>query len=78
MSKSAIRKLGGSHVLVVPPAFLRQAGLTAGSTVELSIRGDTLTVKPGRAPPLEELVKATPKRSRVDGWDEMPAAGEEW
>lgn len=78
MSKAAIRKLGGSHFVVVPPVFLKQTGLTAGSTVELVVRGDTLTVKPDRAPGLDELIKATPKRARVPGWDEMPAAGAEW
>jgi antitoxin component of MazEF toxin-antitoxin module len=78
MTKAAIRKLGGSHFVVVPPAFLKQAGLSAGSTVDVSVRGDTLTVKPDKAPSLEELVKATPKKARVPGWDEMPAIGGEW
>jgi antitoxin ChpS len=78
MSKAAIRKLGGSHVVVVPPTFLKQAGLSAGSTVDVSVRGDTLTVKPDKAPSLEELIKATPKKARVAGWDEMPAVGGEW
>lgn len=78
MSKGAIRKLGGSHVVVVPPAFLKQTGLTAGSGVELAVRGDTLTVKPDRAPGLEELIKATPRKARLPGWDEMQPAGAEW
>ncbi len=81
MSKAAIRKLGGSHVVVVPPAYIKQTGLTAGAAVELTVRGDTLTVKPNpdrnRAPSLEALIKATPKAARVKGWDEMPSAGVE-
>jgi antitoxin component of MazEF toxin-antitoxin module len=78
MSKAVIRKLGGSHFVVIPPTFLKQTGLTAGSTVEVAIRGDTLTVKPDRAPSLEELIKGTPRHARVAGWDEMPPAGAEW
>lgn len=81
MSKAAIRKLGGSHVIVVPPTYLRQTGLSAGATVDLTVRGDTLTVKPdsdhNHAPSLEALIKTTPKTARVKGWDEMPSAGAE-
>lgn len=77
MSKAAIRKLGGSHVVVVPPTFLKQTGLKAGSPVDVSIHGDTLTVKPDRTPGLAELIKATPRKARVEGWDEMPPAGAE-
>lgn len=78
MSKAAIRKLGGSHFVVVPPTFMKQAGLRAGSTVEVSVRGDTLTVKPDRAPSLEDLIEETPKEARVPGWDDMPPVGAEW
>ena len=78
MSKAAIRKLGGSHFVIVPPTFLKQTGLTAGSTVEVAVRGDTLTIKPDRAPSLEDLIKATPKPARVPGWDEMPPVGAEF
>lgn len=77
MTKAAIRKLGGSHVVVVPPAYLKQTGLNAGSSVELSVRGDTLVMKPRRAPSLEQLIKSTPKGSRVPGWDEITPAGTE-
>lgn len=78
MGTVALRRSGGSLILAVPAAFAAQNHLVAGCQVAWKIEGDALVIKPARKKPtLAELIAATPKDARADGWDEMPAAGDE-
>jgi antitoxin ChpS len=81
MSTSSLRKAGGSVMVTVPPAYLKQHGLSAGDLVEVEVRGDRLTVMPAKAKVrLSDILKAVPKDAaamRADGWDEMPPVGHE-
>jgi antitoxin component of MazEF toxin-antitoxin module len=78
MGTVALRRSGGSLILAVPAAFAAQNHLVAGCQLVWKIEGDALVVKPSRKKPtLAELIAATPKEARVEGWDEMAAAGNE-
>jgi antitoxin ChpS len=79
MFTAALRRSGGSLIVTIPQAYVEQNHLDAGSRVALEIAGDELKLKPARQrPTLAELLTATPKGAeRVQGWDEMPAAGKE-
>lgn len=79
MFTAALRRSGGSLIVTIPQAYVEQNHLDAGSRVALEIAGDELKLKPARQrPKLSELLAATPKcAERVQGWDEMPAAGKE-
>jgi antitoxin component of MazEF toxin-antitoxin module len=80
MGTVALRRSGGSLILAVPAAFAAQNHLVAGCQLVWKIEGDALVVKPSRKKPtLAELIAATPKEARVEGWDEMAAVGnEQW
>lgn len=81
MSNAALRKAGGSVMVTLPPAYLKQHGLSAGSVVELKVSGRQLVVTPGtKRLTLTDILAAAPKnarKQRVVGWDEMPPAGGE-
>lgn len=81
MSSAALRKAGGSVMVTVPPAYLKQHGLSAGSVVELKVSGRQLVVTPGKKKlTLGDILAAVPKnarRQRAAGWDELPAVGNE-
>jgi len=46
MHTTNLRKVGGSVMLAVPPAFLDQLHLQAGATVGLAVEHGCLVVKP--------------------------------
>lgn len=81
MSTASLRKAGGSVMVTVPPLYLKQHGLTVGSVVELEIKGDKLTITPGRKKvTMGDILAAAPrnaKKLRAEGWDELPPAGNE-
>lgn len=81
MSRYSLRKAGGSVMVTIPPAYLKQNGLAAGSAVEVEERDDKLVITPARARvTLSDILKAAPKNARklrAAGWDEMPEAGNE-
>lgn len=83
MHTTSLRKVGGSVMLVVPPAFLDQLHLQAGVTVGLAIDRGCLVVKPNPRPhyTLDELLAqcdATAEISAEDReWLNAPAAGGE-
>jgi antitoxin component of MazEF toxin-antitoxin module len=81
MATTSLRRAGGSVTVVVPPAYLKQTGLTVGSAVELSVAGDRLMIRPaGRKLTLRDILAAAPKdarKQRVAGWDEMADVGRE-
>jgi antitoxin ChpS len=46
MHTTNLRKVGGSIMLAVPPAFLNQLHLQAGTTVGMIVSGDHLVIGP--------------------------------
>lgn len=81
MATVPLRKSGGSVTVTVPPLYLKETGVTAGSVVELEVRGDKLTLWPARKKvTLQDILDAAPKsasKMRAQGWDEMPPVGNE-
>lgn len=79
MVTAALRRSGGSLIVTIPQAYIEQNNLDAGNRVALEIAGDELKLKPAKKrPSLSELLAATPKGAeRAQGWDEMPATGNE-
>jgi antitoxin ChpS len=58
MLTTTLRKVGGSVMMVVPPAILDQLGLQAGASVAMAVDGERLIVEPPRKPryTLDELL----------------------
>ena len=81
MATAPLRKSGGSVTMTIPPLFLKETGLTVGSVVTVSVKGDKLTIAPARKKiTLAEIIAKAPKNAvamRVRGWDEMPSVGNE-
>lgn len=79
MLTASLRRSGGSMILTIPPTYVEQNHLEAGSKVLLEIAGQELRIKPVKPRrSLEELLAATPEGlHRVEAWDEMPAVGKE-
>lgn len=86
MHTTALRKVGGSTMMAVPPALLEQLDLQAGSAVGLSIDGGRLVVTPRPRPryALDELLAqcdahatATAKPDHDHDWLQSPATGRE-
>src|ERR1035437_8572270 len=79
MLNASLRRSGGSLIMTIPPSYVEQNHLDAGSRVFVEINGAELKVKPGRQHPnLSELLAAPPENlAPVAGWDEMPAVGTE-
>jgi antitoxin ChpS len=74
MHTTNLRKVGGSVMLVVPPAVLDMLHLQAGTTVGLVIDGGRLIVEPQRRPryTLEELL------AQCDPSAELTQEDREW
>ena len=81
MATAPLRKSGGSVTVTVPPLYLKETGLTAGSVVNLEMAGNKLTISPARKKiTLRDILAAAPRNAskmRVRGWDEMPPVGNE-
>jgi antitoxin ChpS len=83
MHKTNLRKVGGSIMLVVPPAFLDQLHLQAGSAVNLSIEEGRLVLTPNPRPryTLAELLAASdysqPPSAEEREWLDAPVVGGE-
>ena len=83
MHTTNLRKVGGSIMLVVPPAFLDQLHLQAGATVGVTVSGGHLVIDPNPRPryTLAELLAASdysqsqPTEERE--WVDAPAVGGE-
>ncbi len=79
MPRYSLRKAGGSVMVTVPPAYLKRHGLSVGSTVDMDMRGEKLTITPAKSKvSLAEILRSAPKDARslrATGWDEMPARG---
>ena len=79
MFNASLRRSGGSLIMTIPPAYVEQNHLDAGSRLFVEINGAELKIKTGRQrPKLSELLAATPDNlARVADWDDMPALGAE-
>ena len=85
MHTTSLRKVGGSIMLTVPPAFLDQLHLQAGATVGLIIDNGRLVVEPTartRYTLAELLAEAEaagvyPLPAEEREWIDAPAVGKE-
>jgi antitoxin ChpS len=76
MYTTNLRKVGGSVMLAVPPAFLDQLHLQAGVTVSLAVENGCLMVKsqPRAHVTLAELLV----EAKESGMYPLPAEKREW
>lgn len=74
MHTTSLRKVGGSVMLAVPPAFLDQLHLQAGVTVGLAVENGCLVVNPNPRPryTLGELL------AQCDAAAEWPEDDQAW
>ncbi len=74
MHTTNLRKVGGSVMLAIPPAFLDQLHLQAGATVGLAVDHGCLVVNPNPRPryTLDELL------AQCDASAEISAEDQEW
>ncbi len=83
MHTTSLRKVGGSVMLTVPPAFLDQLHLHAGATVGLLVDQGRLVIDPHPRPryTLAELLAASdysqPQPAEEREWVDAPAVGGE-
>lgn len=79
MLTASLRRSGGSLIVTIPQSYIEQNQLEAGALLCVEISGMELRLKP--ACPrrrLADLLAATPQGlHRVEGWDELPAVGNE-
>ena len=83
MLTTHLRKVGGSVMLAVPPAFLEQLNLKAGASVGLKVAEGNMVMQPLPKPSysLEELlapaVEAPVSAPHDREWLDTPAVGGE-
>ena len=83
MHTTNLRKVGGSVMLAVPPAFLDQLHLQAGATVGRAVDRGCLVVNPNPRPryTLTELLAVSeysqPQPAAEREWVDAPAVGDE-
>jgi antitoxin ChpS len=87
MLTTKLRKVGGSVMVVVPPAVLDQLQLKAGATVGLSVDQERLIVEPQKRPryTMDELLakcdfsQPLPQEVAEEDrlWLNLPAVGRE-
>ena len=82
MQTTTLRKVGGSVMMTVPPAFLEQLQLVAGSAIGVEMEGNRLIVTPSRPRYTlgEILAQCDPSISMSDEereWLDAPAVGRE-
>lgn len=83
MYTTNLRKVGGSVMMVVPPAFLELLHLQAGTAVGVAVDGGRLVVEPKPRPnyTLAELLAASdysqPQPPEQREWVDAPAVGAE-
>lgn len=83
MYTTSLRKVGGSVMMTVPPAFLDLLHLRAGTTVGIAVDGGRLVVEPNPRPryTLAELLAASdysqPQPPEQREWVDAPSVGRE-
>jgi len=74
--KSAIRKMGNSHGVIIPKPLLEEIGAKAGDAVELKIKKGKLVITPLRRDPRSGWAEEckTLREAGEDGlaWPEFP------
>lgn len=84
---ATLRKLGGSTVIAIPPAFLESLHCAIGDEVELRLRQDIVEVRPirkklsliERLAMYEDALQYRTQDEVVEDrkWDKAPAVGRE-
>lgn len=84
MPTVALRQVGGSVAMVIPPAILEALHLKAGSKVDLSLNDEKLVVNPVRPKvkyTLDELLSQSDfdaaRTEETQAWLDAPAVGDE-
>ena len=83
MHTTNLRKVGGSIMLAIPPAFLEQLHLQAGATVGLVVDHGLLVINPSPRPryTLAQLLASSdysqPQPAEEREWVDAPTAGGE-
>jgi len=83
MHTTHLRKVGGSVMLALPPAFLEQLQLQVGSTVGIGVSDGRLIIEPSLRPryTMEELLAESdysqPQPPEEREWVDAPAVGRE-
>ncbi len=79
MGTAALRRSGGSLIMVIPPAYAEQNHLVAGDSVRFKIEGQRLTVEPKRQRfDAAALLAETPAEfMSMPEWDSLPVVGQE-
>ena len=83
MYTTRLKKVGGSIMLVVPPAVLKTLGLSTDSEVGMTIDNGSLIIKPQTRPhySLEELLAQCDPHAEMSEedreWIDAPAVGKE-
>lgn len=83
MNTTNLRKVGGSIMVAIPPAFLKQLDLEAGAVVALNLDDGQLVIKPAPKPRytlaqlLAESDYTRPLPESEREWVDAPAVGEE-
>lgn len=77
--KTSVQKWGNSLALRIPKPLADEVGIAEGSPVELSLRKDTLIIRPGieAEPDLEELLAAVTEENLHREVEAGPAMGDE-
>jgi antitoxin ChpS len=76
MHTTNLRKVGGSVMLAVPPVFLDQLHLQAGTMVGLTIDNDRLVIEP--APRLRYTLDELLTQAEASGAYPLPPSEREW
>ena len=74
----SLRRSGGSLVMTIPKAFIEQNHLNDGSSVELVLSGNKLTIEAKQKPKyqLADLMAEMPRDlPMVEAWDNSQAIG---
>lgn len=84
MATIALRQVGGSVAMVIPPAFLQALELSVGSKVDLSLNDDKIVINPVRPKvkySLDELLNQSDfeaaRNEESQTWLSAPAVGNE-
>jgi len=77
--KAKVQRWGNSLALRIPKAFAEEMGLTAGSSVDMSLVGGGLLVEPAPEHPLglEDLLEGVTQANLHAAVDSGPAQGAE-
>jgi antitoxin MazE len=64
--RTKVQKWGNSLAVRIPKSFAEEAGVSAGSEVQLTVRDDGLLVRPARArrPKLRDLLRGVTRSNR--------------